>query len=282
MSGRLESPEIALRDVSVGYGERVVLTGVRTVLPGGKISVILGGSGCGKSTLLRNIIGLVPIKSGSIVLGGKDMAAMDTAEQLQMRRRMGVLFQDGALLGSMRLGENIALPLREHTDLTNSLIEEVVRLKLRLVGLADFMEYFPSELSGGMRKRAGLARAMALDPAVLLCDEPTSGLDPVTAAEMDQLVLELKATFDMTIVVVTHDLDSLLAIADHVVVLRDGKMLFEGSLAALAGCDDPFIRQFLGRMPSRESKVLPESWAELVARRRKGFVDRRGQGGERC
>jgi phospholipid/cholesterol/gamma-HCH transport system ATP-binding protein len=278
----LESPEIALRDVSVGYGERIVLSGVRTVLPGGKISVILGGSGCGKSTLLRNIIGLVPIKSGSIVLGGKDMAAMDTAERLQMRRRMGVLFQDGALLGSMRLGENIALPLREHTDLTNSLIEEVVGLKLRLVGLADFMEYFPSELSGGMRKRAGLARAMALDPAVLLCDEPTSGLDPVTAAEMDQLVLELKATFDMTIVVVTHDLDSLLAIADHVVVLRDGKMLFEGSLAALADCDDPFIRQFLGRMPSRESKVLPESWAELVARRRKGFADRRGQGGDRC
>ncbi|WP_428563394.1 MAG: ABC transporter ATP-binding protein [Solidesulfovibrio sp. DCME] len=270
MSGRLESPEIALRDVSVGYGERTVLSGVRTVLPGGRISVILGGSGCGKSTLLRNIIGLVPIQSGSIALNGRDMAAMDAAERLAMRRRMGVLFQDGALLGSMRLGENIALPLREHTDLSDSLIEEVVHLKLRLVGLADFMDYFPSELSGGMRKRAGLARAMALDPAVLLCDEPTSGLDPVTAADMDQLVLELKATFDMTIVVVTHDLASLYAIADHVVVLRDGRMLFEGSLPALAACDDLFIRQFLGRMPSRESKVLPGTWAELVAGRHPG------------
>ncbi|MEL7640618.1 MAG: ATP-binding cassette domain-containing protein [Solidesulfovibrio sp.] len=279
MSGRLESPEIALRDVSVGYGERTVLSGVRTVLPGGRISVILGGSGCGKSTLLRNIIGLVPIQSGRIVLGGRDMAAMDAAEQLAMRRRMGVLFQDGALLGSLRLGENIALPLREHTDLSDSLIEEVVRLKLRLVGLADFLDYFPSELSGGMRKRAGLARAMALDPAVLLCDEPTSGLDPVTAADMDQLVLELKATFDMTIVVVTHDLASLYAIADHVVVLRDGRMLFEGPLAALADCDEPFIRRFLGRMPSRESKVLPGTWAELVAGRRRGLAGGIAQGG---
>lgn len=278
MSERLESPEIALRDVSVGYGDRVVLSGIDTVLPGGKISVILGGSGCGKSTLLRNIIGLVPIKTGNIVLGGRDMAAMDAGERLHIRQRMGVLFQDGALLGSLRLGENIALPLREHTDLTDSLIEEVVRLKLRLVGLADFMDYFPSELSGGMRKRAGLARAMALDPAVLLCDEPTSGLDPVTAADMDQLVLELKATFDMTIVVVTHDLDSLFTIADHVVVLHLGNMLFEGSLTALAACEDPFIRQFLGRMPSRESKVLPRGWTERARRRCAGRDDGPGQG----
>ncbi|WP_300160957.1 ATP-binding cassette domain-containing protein [Solidesulfovibrio sp.] len=282
MPGRLESPEITLEGVTVGYGERVVLSGVTTKLPGGGISVILGGSGCGKSTLLRNIIGLVPIMSGSIALGGRDMAAMDAAERLAMRRRMGVLFQDGALLGSLRLGENIALPLREHTDLSDSLIEEVVRLKLRLVGLADFMDYFPSELSGGMRKRAGLARAMAMDPAVLLCDEPTSGLDPVTAAEMDQLVLELKATFDMTIVVVTHDLESLYAIADHVVVLREGRMLFEGSLSALAGCDDPFIRQFLGRRPARESRVLPETWEALVARRRELVAAGRAQGGSRC
>ena len=282
MSGRQESPDIALDAVSVGYGERVVLSGVTTTLPAGKVSVILGGSGCGKSTLLRNIIGLVPIKTGRIVLGGKDMAAMDAAERLAMRRRMGVLFQDGALLGSMRLGENIALALREHTDLTDSLIEELVRLNLRLVGLADFIEYFPSELTGGIRKRAGLARAMALDPAVLLCDDPTSGLDPVTAADMDQLVLELKNTFDMTIVVVTHDLESLYAIADHGVVLNQGKMLFEGTLPALAGCDDPFIRQFLGRQPSRESRVLSESWSALVARRREAVAAGRARGGSAC
>lgn len=268
MSGRLESPDIALSDVSVGYGERIVLSGVTTVLPGGKVSVILGGSGCGKSTLLRNIIGLVPILGGRIALGGHDMAAMAEAERLDVRRRMGVLFQDGALLGSLRLGENIALPLREHTELTDSLIEEIVRLKLKLVGLADVMDYFPSELSGGMRKRAGLARAMALDPAVLLCDEPTSGLDPITAADMDQLILELRATFDMTIVVVTHDLESLYAIADHVVVLSAGRMLFEGPLSRLAASDDPFIRQFLARQPSRESRILGESWSAMVESRR--------------
>ena len=268
MSGRLESPDIALSDVSVGYGERTVLSGVTTVLPGGKVSVILGGSGCGKSTLLRNIIGLVPIQGGRIVLGGHDMAEIAEAERLDIRRRMGVLFQDGALLGSLRLGENIALPLREHTELTDSLIEEIVRLKLKLVGLADFMDYFPSELSGGMRKRAGLARAMALDPAVLLCDEPTSGLDPITAADMDQLILELRATFDMTIVVVTHDLESLYAIADHVVVLSAGRMLFEGPLAKLAASDDPFIHQFLARQPSRESRILGGSWSAMVESRR--------------
>lgn len=272
MSGRLESPDIALSDVSVGYGERTVLAGVTTVLPGGKVSVILGGSGCGKSTLLRNIIGLVPIQGGRIVLGGHDMAQIAEAERLDIRRRMGVLFQDGALLGSLRLGENIALPLREHTELTDSLIEEIVRLKLKLVGLADFMDYFPSELSGGMRKRAGLARAMALDPAVLLCDEPTSGLDPITAADMDQLILELRATFDMTIVVVTHDLESLYAIADHVVVLSAGRMLFEGPLAGLAASDDPFIHQFLARQPNRESRILGGNWSAMVDSRRESAV----------
>ncbi|EHJ48447.1 Fe(3+)-transporting ATPase [Solidesulfovibrio carbinoliphilus subsp. oakridgensis] len=262
MSGRLESPDITLEDISVGYGDRVVLSGIDTVLPGGRISVILGGSGSGKSTLLRNIIGLVPIQTGRILLAGRDMAEMGPEDRLEMRRRMGVLFQDGALLGSLPLGENIALPLREHTDLSNSLIEEVVGMKLKLVGLADFIGYFPSELSGGMRKRAGLARAMALDPAVLLCDEPTSGLDPVTAADMDQLVLELKATFNMTIVVVSHDLQSLRAIADHVVVVNQGRMLFEGPPDALAASEDPFIVQFLSRQPSRESRILDGPWAE--------------------
>ncbi|KHK03035.1 ABC transporter ATP-binding protein [Desulfovibrio sp. TomC] len=274
MAGRLESPAIALSDVSVGYGDRVVLSGVTTVLPGGQVSVILGGSGCGKSTLLRNIIGLVPIKSGRIVLGGRDMEHLSPADRLDTRRRMGVLFQDGALLGSLRLGENIALPLREHTELSNSLIEEIVHMKLKLVGLDDFMDYYPSELSGGMRKRAGLARAMALDPAVLLCDEPTSGLDPITAADMDQLILELRATFDMTIVVVSHDLESLAAIADHVVVLSAGKMLFEGPLPKLATCDDPFIKQFLARQPSRESRILGQDWAAMNEKRRASLAGR--------
>jgi phospholipid/cholesterol/gamma-HCH transport system ATP-binding protein len=258
---RMESPDIVLEHVSVGYGDRLVLHDVHTRLPGGQVSVILGGSGCGKSTLLRNILGLVPLKAGRIVLGGYDLSRLSPAETLEIRRRMGVLFQDGALLGSMPLGENIALPLREHTELSDTLIEEVVRMKLKLVGLADFMDYHPNELSGGMRKRAGLARGMALDPCVLLCDEPTSGLDPITAADMDQLVLELRATFAMTIVVVTHDLESLFAIADHVVVLNKGEMLFEGPLDRLTQCDDPFIVQFLERQPSRESRILERPWA---------------------
>lgn len=273
MANRLESPEIKLEHVTVGYGERIVLRDVHTTLPGGRVSVILGGSGCGKSTLLRNILGLIPLKSGRIVLGGRDLNQIDAGEWLRVRRSMGVLFQDGALLGSLPLGENIALPLREHTELSDTLIEEVVRMKLRLVGLADFMDYFPSELSGGMRKRAGLARGMALDPAILLCDEPTSGLDPITSADMDQLILELRATFEMTIVVVTHDLESLFAIADHVVVLNKGEMLFEGSLQALTQCDDPFIVQFLDRQPSRESRILKKPW-----KRRAGAVDRSRNG----
>jgi phospholipid/cholesterol/gamma-HCH transport system ATP-binding protein len=260
MAVRRGAPDIVLADVSVGYGDRLVLHDVNTVLPGGKVSVILGGSGCGKSTLLRNILGLIPLKSGSIVLGGQDLSRLTPAEHHLVRRRMGVLFQDGALLGSLTLGENIALPLREHTDLDDCLIEEIVRMKLKLVGLGDFMNYHPNEISGGMRKRAGLARGMALDPAVLLCDEPTSGLDPVTSADMDQLILELRATFEMTIVVVTHDLESLFAIADHVVVLNKGEMLFEGPLDALVRCDHPFIVQFLERQPTRESRILDGVW----------------------
>jgi len=260
MACRMGSPDIVLENVSVGYGDRLVLHDVHTVLPGGKVSVILGGSGCGKSTLLRNILGLIPLKSGRIILGGRDLSRLGAAESLEVRRHMGVLFQDGALLGSMTLGENIALPLREHTELADNLIEEIVRMKLKLVGLSDFIDYLPSELSGGMRKRAGLARGMALDPAVLLCDEPTSGLDPVTSADMDQLILELQATFDMTIVVVTHDLESLFAIAEHVVVLNKGEMLFEGGLDALTRSDNPFIVQFLERQPTRESRILEGAW----------------------
>lgn len=254
--GRFFAPEIVLQNVTVGYGDRTVLENITTVLPAGKISVILGGSGCGKSTLLRNILGLVSLKSGAIRLGDVDLYGMTDQEAMAMRRRLGVLFQDGALLGSMPLGQNVAMPLREHTALDEGMIEEVVRMKLKLVGLEPFVHYFPRQLSGGMRKRAGLARAMALDPAILLCDEPTSGLDPITSADLDQLILELKATFPMTIVVVTHDLDSLFTIADFVVVLDKGKMLFQGSLEALKINTDPFIVRFLGRMPTRESRVI--------------------------
>jgi len=223
------------------------------VLPGGKISVILGGSGCGKSTVLKHILRLHPALAGRIVIDGHDLAALDRRGMHCLRQRMGVLFQDGALLGSLTLGDNVALPLREHTKLSATAIRERVLAKLALVGLDEFYDYYPNELSGGMRKRAGLARAMVMDPALLFCDEPTSGLDPVTAAELDQLLLELKKSFDMTMVVVSHDLDSMRTIADHVLVLGEGTVLFEGPIAELEATQDEYLRRFLDRQAAGRS-----------------------------
>lgn len=251
-----EAPEISLDQVSLGYGERTVLSGITSLIPKGSVTVILGGSGGGKSTLLKCILGLLPPTSGRILLGDSDLYALDQSEMREIRKRMGVLFQDGALLGSLPLGENIALPLREHTPLDEELIETVVRMKLSLVGLDAFMDFFPNQLSGGMRKRAGLARALALDPRVLLCDEPTSGLDPITAAELDQLILELKDAFGMTVVVVSHDLQSVFTIAENVLVLNKGSAIFQGRPEELRESSDPFLNQFLSRRAGRQRHVL--------------------------
>jgi len=242
-----QTPDIRLEGLTIGYGETVVVSGIDAVLPGGKISVILGGSGCGKSTLLKHILRLHPLLAGRIEIGEHDLAKLDRRGMHCLRQRMGVLFQDGALLGSLTLGDNVALPLREHTRLSEKDVHERVLAKLGLVGLAEFAEYYPNELSGGMRKRAGLARAMVMDPPLLFCDEPTSGLDPVTAAELDQLLLELKRRFDMTMVVVSHDLDSMRTIADHVLVLGSGRVLFQGGLAELEATQDEYLRRFLDR-----------------------------------
>lgn len=239
--------DIRLEGLTVGYGERAVVSNIDAVLPGGKISVILGGSGCGKSTLLKHILRLHPVLAGRIVIDGHDLASLDRRGMHCLRQRMGVLFQDGALLGSLTLGDNVALPLREHTKLSEKDVRERVLAKLALVGLADFYDYYPNELSGGMRKRAGLARAMVMDPPLLFCDEPTSGLDPVTAAELDQLLLELKKSFDMTLVVVSHDLDSMRTIGDHVLVLGSGRVLFEGPISELEATQDEYLRRFLDR-----------------------------------
>lgn len=246
-----EPPEIRLQGISVGYPGRMVLENIEATLPSGRISVILGGSGGGKSTLLKSILGLLPPASGKVMFADSDLYSLASEELREVRQKMGVLFQEGALLGSLPLCENIALPLREHTRLDEDIIETVVRLKLSLVGLEEFMDYFPNQLSGGMKKRAGLARALALDPRVLLCDEPTSGLDPITAADLDQLVLDLKEAFGMTIVVVSHDLQSVFTIADHVVVLNKGTAVFQGKPGELKASQDEFLRQFLNRRPSR-------------------------------
>jgi phospholipid/cholesterol/gamma-HCH transport system ATP-binding protein len=250
--------DIQLQNLRLGYGDHVVLDNVNATLPGGRITVILGGSGGGKSTLLRHIIGLARPMRGKILLGGEDIFALSDAEFRRMRRRMGVLFQDGALLGSLTLAENVGLPLREHTSLTAEDIRDLVMHKLALVGLEKFPEFYPGQLSGGMRKRAGLARALVTDPPILFCDEPTSGLDPINAAQMDMLLLAMKKQYpDMTIVVVSHDLASLHTIAEHVLMLHDDGALFSGSPDDLRASPDPYLRSFLNRKPEEDIQNAP-------------------------
>ncbi|MFH1914582.1 MAG: ATP-binding cassette domain-containing protein [Pseudomonadota bacterium] len=241
------APSIRLEGLTIGYGSTIVAKNLDIEFPGGKLSMVVGGSGSGKSTLLKHILKLQPNKGGKVFIGGNDMSALTAREQRCIRQRTGVLFQDGALLGSLRLGDNIALPLREHTRLTEDEIMRIVHDRLAMVGLDHAANLFPNELSGGMRKRAGLARALVMDPQMLFCDEPTSGLDPVMSAEQDQLMLEMMCQFDMTMIVVTHDLRSMHALADFVVVLGDERCLFQGTLAELDATEDPYLRRFLDR-----------------------------------
>lgn len=246
--GNTQPWDIEFRALSAGYGTHKVLDDITAVLPGGRITVILGGSGCGKSTLLRHIIGLTRPLAGTLLLGGADIFSLGKTGFRRLRRRMGVLFQDGALLGSLSVVQNVTLPLSEHLRLPKSLVREAGLRALRMVGLEEFADFYPNQLSGGMRKRAGLARAIVAEPRVLLCDEPTSGLDPVTAARMDALLLSMSRRYaSMTTVVVSHDLASLRTIADHVLVLGEGRALFCGKPAELEASPDPYLRQFLQR-----------------------------------
>jgi phospholipid/cholesterol/gamma-HCH transport system ATP-binding protein len=243
---------IEVRDLVTHYGTRRILDGVSLRVPEGQITVILGGSGSGKSTTLRHLIGLQRPTAGQILVKGRDITRLPDQELVEIRKRMGVLFQSGALFNSMTVGANVALPLLEHTRLEPSTIQIMTRIKLQLVGLAGFEDFMPAQLSGGMKKRAGLARAIAMDPEILFFDEPSAGLDPVTAAGLDQLILKLKHTFRMTILVVTHELPSLFLIADHVVMMMGGKVLVEGALADLKASIDPQVQDFLARRPAPE------------------------------
>lgn len=246
----MSDPIVQVIDLVTYYGDRRVLDGVSFQIPRGQITVIAGSSGCGKTTLLRHMIGLLKPRSGRILLRGEDMVAMSQKELDRIRTRQGVLFQSGGLLNSMTLADNVALPLREHTALEESTIQIMTRMKLELVGLLGFDSFLPSQISGGMKKRAGLARAISMDPEILYFDEPTAGLDPGTSAEMDELILKLKKTFKMTIVAVTHELPSIKSIADRVVMLDEGKVIFSGTLEEILICENPAVRRFLDRKPT--------------------------------
>ena len=243
---------ISLRNLRVSYGEHEILHGISFDVQRGETLVILGGSGSGKSTLLRTLVGLETPTSGEIWLKGKNIAAISAAEMDEIRKKVGMSFQGGALFGSMSVGENVALPLREHTKLEDSTIEIILRLKLDQVGLAGFENYMPSQLSGGMKKRAAVARAMAMDPEILFFDEPSAGLDPIIAAGVDQLILDLKKAFHMTIVVVTHELASAFLIADRMVLIDKGNVIAIGTTAAMRSSTHPRVRQFLDRIAEPE------------------------------
>ena len=243
---------ISLRNLRVSYGEREILHGISFDVMRGETLVILGSSGSGKSTLLRTLVGLEKPGSGEIWLKGKNIAAISAAEMDEIRKKIGMSFQGGALFGSMSVGENVALPLREHTKLENPTIEIILRLKLDQVGLSGFENYMPSQLSGGMKKRAAVARALAMDPEILFFDEPSAGLDPIIAAGVDELILDLKKAFHMTIIVVTHELASAFLIADRMVLIDKGNVIAIGTTAEMRSSTHPRVRQFLDRIAEPE------------------------------
>lgn len=243
---------ISVRDLRVNYGDREILHGVNFDVNRGETMVILGGSGSGKSTLLRTLVGLEKPSSGQIWIKGKDIAAIPLAEMDEIRKKIGMSFQGSALFGSMTVGENVALPLREHTKLEDSTIEIMLRLKLEQVGLQGFEYYMPSQLSGGMKKRAAVARALAMDPEILFFDEPSAGLDPIIAAGIDQLILELKQAFRMTIIVVTHELASAYLIADRMILIDKGNVVANAPTDEMRASTQPRVRQFLDRVAEPE------------------------------
>jgi phospholipid/cholesterol/gamma-HCH transport system ATP-binding protein len=240
-------PVIETRDLTVRFGHRAVLDGVSVRIRKGEIYAVMGPSGCGKTTLLKCLTGLLPTTEGCVLVDGRDLASMDAAEREALQLATGMVFQGGALLNSISLRENVALPLRAHRGYPADVVDEAVRMRLAQVGLLEAADRMPSELSGGMRKRAGIARALALEPRLLFFDEPTSGLDPVTSDGMDNLVLELREALGCTMIVVTHDLPSARKIADRVVVLSGGRALVEGRWEKVNASEDPEVRDFLGR-----------------------------------
>jgi phospholipid/cholesterol/gamma-HCH transport system ATP-binding protein len=260
------TPEVLIRAKGVrkSFGGRPVLTGVDLAVHRGEVVVIMGGSGCGKSTLLRHLIGAVEPDEGTVELFGKDLATLDPDGLDAVRKRFGILFQSGALYNSLTVGENVALPLREHTGLDDEIIRIVTKMKLELVGLRDFERLMPAQISGGMKKRVGLARALALDPEIIFYDEPGAGLDPVMAGVIDKLILDLSRKLGVTSVVVTHEMGSAFRIADRMVMLFEGRIVAEGTPVEIRSSTDPLVVQFIrgdpdGPIPLRRSRVEYET-----------------------
>jgi phospholipid/cholesterol/gamma-HCH transport system ATP-binding protein len=249
------------------YGEKEILKGINLAIQPGEIMVIMGGSGSGKTTLMRHLLGLNRPTSGRIRILGKDITRIGRHELYELRRKTGVAFQGGALLGSLSVAENIELPLRVHTRLDEKTIRIMTRMKLEVVNLAGFENLMPSELSGGMVKRAALARAIIMDPSLLFFDEPSAGLDPVVSAELDDLILRLKAAMNVTIVVVTHELESALKIADRITVLGEGRLLMTGTVDEIRNSTDETIQSMLNRRPRVEAVNAEDYLSRLTAER---------------
>ncbi|MFH1407212.1 MAG: ABC transporter ATP-binding protein [Candidatus Omnitrophota bacterium] len=240
---------IKVENITKILGGRRVLDGVNLDIRKGETTVIMGGSGCGKSTLLRNMVGVLTPDEGRICIKEKDITQISSREMDEMRKKFGMLFQGAALFDSMSVFENIALPLREHTKLAEHIIKIMVKMKLELVGLGGFENYMPAQLSGGMKKRVGLARAIAMDPEILFCDEPTAGLDPVVGGAIDKLISDLTNKLDITCIVVTHDMNSVFRIADSIAMLYKGKILQVGTPDEIKNTKNETVRQFINGSP---------------------------------
>lgn len=254
MADQFSGPMIRVENLVTHYGGRRILNNVNLDFPHGETMVILGGSGTGKSTLLRQIMRLDSPTSGRILIRNQDICPMSEDRFNEIRRKIGMLFQSAALFNSMTIEENVALPLRELTKLEEPTIRIMTRIKLEMVGLSGFESYMPSQLSGGMKKRAGLARALAMDPEILLFDEPSAGLDPITAAGIDSLILKLKTAFRMTIIVVTHELASAFMIADRITVMDRGAVIATGTPDEIRHSRQPRVLQFLNRVPDSDQE----------------------------
>lgn len=253
--------DIKIENLSAGYGSKTIIKSMNAHIPAGKITAVLGESGCGKTTLLKVFLGLIPVQSGKFFLANKDITSLNEKSFRYMRRRFGVLFQDGALLSSLNLLDNVALPLKEHTKLSPRIIEKAVLETLDLVGLKEAAYRYPSELSGGMRKRAGLARAIITEPPLLFYDEPTSGLDPITSMRMDQLLLDMQSYYkNMTTVLITHDMSSVQRVADYILLVKDGIAHFNGTKEDFFTSSDAYIKNFLEQQEKHEQKhTLPDN-----------------------